>query len=345
MSKPLLIVILLVVALGGGYLIFGTGFLKDAPTVTLEEVAKEMEITYPEIGEKEFDWNVEKDESIQPVSITGKGFEATEISDDQYLKVDGYLLDQGFERDVYNIAAGTVGELTGYKKDQLVCIVIAGFSGYKEAVGQWIPPDPQKKDIDVYCGTTEEEINKELSKEEQIKLAFANRYNRKISQISVAIEQETDTHARGIVIFQPGGSENTGAFLATKQEDLWRIIFDGQGVISCEETAKYGFPVGMVEDCEETNNIDASVDEEFSIALVSNPSTGYSWMVELDEDFIEMTSRSFTPSSEQVGAGGVEIFTFNPTAEGEIEIKFSYLRPWESVQPLDIQIYTVTIEE
>jgi len=345
MSKPLLIVILLVVALGGGYLIFGTDLLKDAPTITLEGVAKEMEITYPEIDEKEFDWNIEKDESIQPVNIIGKGFEATEVLDDQYLKIDEYLLNQGFKRDVYNIAAGTVGELIGYKKDQLVCIVIAGFSGYKEAIGQWIPPDPQKKDVDVYCGITEEEINKELSREEQIKLAFANRYNRKLSQISIAIERETDTHARGIVIFQPGGSENTGAFLAVKQEDLWTIVFDGQGVISCEETAKYGFPSEMVEDCAETNNIDISVDEEFSIALISNPSTGYSWMVDFDEDFIEMTSQSFTPSSELVGAGGVEVFTFNSLTEGETEIKFSYLRPWESVQPLDIQVYSVTIEE
>lgn len=345
MSKPLLIGILLVVALGGGYLIFGTGLLKDAPTVTLEKVAKEMEISYPEIAEKEFDWSVEKDESIQAISITGQGFEATEVPNDQYLKVDEYFVAQGFERDVYNIAAGTVGELTGYKKDQLVCVVIAGFSGYKEASGQWIPPDPQKKDVDAYCGITEEDINQELSKEEQITLAFANRYNRKISQISVAIEKETDTHARGIVVFQPGGEDNTGAFLATKQDDLWSIIFDGQGVISCEETAKYGFPAEMVEDCEETNNIEVSVEEEFSIALVSNPSTGYSWMVDFDEDLVEMTSRSFTPQSEQVGAGGVEVFTFNPMTEGETEIKFSYLRPWESVQPLDVQVYSLTIEE
>jgi len=345
MSKPLLIVILLVVALGGGYLIFGTGLLKDAPTVTLEEVAEELEVNYPEIDEKEFDWNVEKDESIQAINIIGKGFEVTEVQNDQYLKVDEYFIDQGFERDVYNIAAGTVGELTGYKKDQLVCIVIAGFSGYKDASGQWIPPDPQKKDIDVYCGLTEEEIDKDLSKEEQITLAFANRYNRKMSQISVAIEQETDTHARGIVIFQPGGSDNTGAFLAVKEDDLWRIVFDGQGVISCEETAKYGFPSEMVEDCEETNNIEISVGEEFSIALASNPSTGYSWMVEVDEEFVEMTSQSFMPQSEQVGAGGVEVFTFNPMIEGETEIKFSYLRPWESVQPLDIQVYSITIIE
>jgi inhibitor of cysteine peptidase len=343
MSKPLLIVILLVVAIGGGYLIFGT--LKDAPTVTLEGVAKEMEISYPEIDEKEFDWSIEKEDNIQAISITGKGFEATEVPNDQYLKVDQYFLDQGFQRDVYNIAAGTVGELTGYKKDQLVCVVVSGFSGYKEAVGQWIPPDPQKKDVDAYCGTTEEEIYEELSKEEAITLAFANRYGRKISQISVAIEKETDTHARGIVVFQPGGSDNTGAFLAAKTEDLWTIAFDGQGVISCEEMAKFEFPEDMVEDCENTYDITVGSEEEFSIVLPSNPSTGYGWVVDFEEDFIELASQTFTPSSEEVGAGGVEVFTFDAVAEGETQITFSYLRPWESVQPLDVKVYSLTIEE
>ncbi len=344
MSKPLLIIILLVIALGGGYLIFGTNLLKDVSTVTLEGIAKEMEVTYPEIGEKEFDWNIEKEENIQTIKISGKGFEVIEIDIEQYEKVSEYLLGQGFERDVFNLASGTVGEATGYKKEQLVCVVIGGFSGYKEATGQWIPPKPDQRDVDVYCGTTEEEINNELSKEEQIKLAFANRYNRKFSSVSVAIEKETNTHARGIIIFQPGGAENTGAFLAAKEGDVWQIIYDGNGSISCEEMAKFDFPEEMIEDCVNTQDVSSEVDGEFAIVLPSNPTTGYSWVPGFDEDFIELASQTFTPSSELVGAGGVEVFTFNALEEGETEIKFMYIRPWESVQPLDERIYTITIE-
>jgi inhibitor of cysteine peptidase len=345
MSKPLLIIILLVVVVGVGYVLFGSSLLKDNATILLEGVAEEIEVTYPELTEEEFDWYVEKDGAVQPIKVMGKGFEATEVSVELYEKAATFFKDEGFSVDLYNIAAGTVGELTGYKKEQTVCLVIGGFTGYKEATGQWIPPDVTKKDVDVKCGVAEEDLEEEISKEDSIKYAMAARYGRKLSQVSIVLDQETDDHVRGGVTFAPGGPENSGFFLAAKQDGQWLIVYDGNGVISCEEIAKFNFPAEMIDDCEDTQNILIEAGEEFSIVLGSNPTTGFEWMVEFDEEFVELSSRSFTPSSELVGAGGVDIFAFDSLEAGETEIRFIYVRPWESRQPVDEKIYTVTIEE
>jgi inhibitor of cysteine peptidase len=90
---------------------------------------------------------------------------------------------------------------------------------------------------------------------------------------------------------------------------------------------------------EEEIEVEAGVD--FAIALVSNPSTGYSWRLAkpLDEDVIALVSSEFEKKSveseggeegEIVGAPGEELWTFTAVAEGEAEIELEYVRPWET---------------
>lgn len=122
--------------------------------ITLEQDAG---IDLLEIQQLEIKWIIEIAPEIKESVIKGKGFEAKGISDQQYEAIKSFLSKNGFEKDVYNIASGTVSELAGYKKERIVCIVIGGASGYKEATGQWIPPEPNKKDVDVKCGKISKE--------------------------------------------------------------------------------------------------------------------------------------------------------------------------------------------
>ena len=121
----------------------------------LKELQRETEIDFSEIQSLEFKWVVKVDPKVEEVNIEGKGFEARGIPAEQELKVTEFLTNNGFKKDLYNMADGTVAGLTGYKKDQIVCVVAAGASGYKEATGQWVPPDWDKKDIDIKCGKLE----------------------------------------------------------------------------------------------------------------------------------------------------------------------------------------------
>lgn len=118
----------------------------------LKELKRETGIGFSEIKPVEFKWIVSVDPKIEDVTIEGKGFEVKRISETQRKKIEPFLKDEGFEMDLYNIADGTIAGLIGYKKDQIVCTVVAGFAGYKEATGQWIPPEPDKSDVDIECG-------------------------------------------------------------------------------------------------------------------------------------------------------------------------------------------------
>jgi len=96
--------------------------------------------------------------------------------------------------------------------------------------------------------------------------------------------------------------------------------------------------------------IDIGVDQEFVIALGSNPTTGYSWQESYDESILELIGdeSTYKPGKEAkqgvVGAGGVEYFRFKTLKTGETEITLVYKRPWEEPTPQDVtKVFTVSI--
>ena len=79
------------------------------------------------------------------------------------------------------------------------------------------------------------------SDEDAIKAALAAHLGTNVSNLSVVIDQNTGTHARG-------GVDN-GYFLAAKVNGQWQIVADGQGALNCQAIAQYGFPPTMVPEC------------------------------------------------------------------------------------------------
>ena len=94
--------------------------------------------------------------------------------------------------------------------------------------------------------------------------------------------------------------------------------------------------------------IDIGVNQEFVIALGSNPTTGYGWQENYDESMLELVEKTYKPGKEAkqgvVGAGGVEYFRFKTLKTGETEITLVYKRPWEEPTPQDVtKVFTVSI--
>lgn len=83
---------------------------------------------------------------------------------------------------------------------------------------------------------------------ETIRQLFAEKYPKYGETLSVIIERETDSHARGSITFVDG--EPGGLFLAAKIDSQWQIVHEGNGAIACN-LAKYGFPNDMLFDCAE----------------------------------------------------------------------------------------------
>jgi len=94
--------------------------------------------------------------------------------------------------------------------------------------------------------------------------------------------------------------------------------------------------------------IDIGVNQEFVIALGSNPTTGYGWQESYDESMLELVEKTYKLGKEAeqgvVGAGGVEYFRFKTLKTGKTEITLVYKRPWEEPTPQDVtKVFTVNI--
>jgi hypothetical protein len=144
---------------------------KDEISVLLEDLKLETGIDFSEIQDVEFKWIVKVEPEITEETVTGKGFEVNRISSEQFDSIYSFFKDKGFEADPYNFADGTVSGLRGYKKDKAVCTVPGGLTGYKEAEGQWIPPETDKWDITVKCGKVSGLTESSLSIEEALAIA------------------------------------------------------------------------------------------------------------------------------------------------------------------------------
>ncbi len=95
--------------------------------------------------------------------------------------------------------------------------------------------------------------------------------------------------------------------------------------------------------------IDIGVNQEFVIALGSNPTTGYGWQESHDENMFELVEKTYKPGKEAkqglVGTGGVEYFRFKTLKAGETEATLVYKRPWEEATPQDVtKVFTVNIK-
>ena len=96
--------------------------------------------------------------------------------------------------------------------------------------------------------------------------------------------------------------------------------------------------------------IDIGINQEFVIALGSNPTTGYNWQVSHDETMLELIGgeSTYEPGKEAeqglVGAGGIEYFRFKALETGETEITLVYQRPWEEPTPqAETKVFTASI--
>jgi flavodoxin len=88
------------------------------------------------------------------------------------------------------------------------------------------------------------------------------------------------------------------------------------------------------------NNLEAK-----NYALVSldgNPTTGYSWEYRQSKDgVVREVSKKYEPQKTSLaGSGGVFTFVFEGISQGETELTFEYLRPWEkNVKPAQTKKY------
>ena len=84
---------------------------------------------------------------------------------------------------------------------------------------------------------------------------------------------------------------------------------------------------------DERETISIGANQEFVIALDSNPTTGYNWEADYDESTLILVEEKYSPDEKAeglVGAGGTQYFQFKALKTGKTEITLTYKRSWET---------------
>jgi predicted secreted protein len=111
-----------------------------------------------------------------------------------------------------------------------------------------------------------------------------------------------------------------------------------------ESSGAQGFSTAGVE------QIRVLAGKEFSITLVANHTTGYSWRLAttLDPATLKQISSTYTERTSDAGVAGApgeEVWTFATTAQGTVPLIFEYVRPFEKgAKPVKTSRFLVLIE-
>ena len=95
------------------------------------------------------------------------------------------------------------------------------------------------------------------------------------------------------------------------------------------------------------SQINAKSGDVITLTLASNPTTGYSWQVmEINNIILTQVGDAEYKSDGRniLGAGGMETFRFEAVGAGETMLELGYMRPWESVQPLETYSIQVIVQ-
>jgi inhibitor of cysteine peptidase len=91
--------------------------------------------------------------------------------------------------------------------------------------------------------------------------------------------------------------------------------------------------VGSVFSISAHNNKNAQVGRPFTIDLVGNPTTGYTWTATIEDPAIVNQSdhkyKANPLAAGLAGVSGTETLTFIPSAPGQTTLTVEYRRPWE----------------
>lgn len=126
--------------------------------------------------------------------------------------------------------------------------------------------------------------------------------------------------------------------MAVKGFAIWLVLLAGLA-------SGCGLGPGVYSEPERGINI--RVDQQFTIALDSNPTTGYRWEAQFDESLLRLVETKFEPGEPArpgiYGVGGKERFTFQGLRQGKTYVTLSYKRPWEE-EPIEQRMFTVNIK-
>ncbi len=102
----------------------------------------------------------------------------------------------------------------------------------------------------------------------------------------------------------------------------------------------------LVTELDEGASLTLRVGDRLMVELEGNATTGYTWTNTIEVEYAvvrEAQDVEYRPASALIGAPGVFVFRYVAVDMGPQMLRFAYQRPWESVDPLKVVLFTVNV--
>lgn len=128
---------------------------------------------------------------------------------------------------------------------------------------------------------------------------------------------------------------------------LMMVVLLGVVVSACGDDGSGGDSSSDApEFTDDSEPIEVTAGEEFTIRLESNPSTGYSWELTtpLDDSIVQSKDSNFEQGENDApGASGHEVLTYEAVGDGTTKISLGYLRSFDNEPPTETKKFTVEV--
>jgi inhibitor of cysteine peptidase len=93
----------------------------------------------------------------------------------------------------------------------------------------------------------------------------------------------------------------------------------------------------LIDQGDNNKTFESRVGDMITITVKENPTTGYRWKSQIDEEIILMEdSKYLIDPSSRIGGGGARTFTFRVRSPGKTKIHLNLNREWEKEKnPID----------
>ena len=218
----------------------------DVVTSLIAELKTETNISLTKVGDSQLTWNVREGNDFASEVIPGISYKNSDMTFVNYQKIEKFMRSK-YQVDINNEADGVTGGLRGYTNSYVICQLSFRHNQMKNTPNAPSEPIGDSLTVELGCGYFNPNNISKIVATQYIKLVLATKYKKDIEEVNLQINKFDGAYAVGSVFFGPVDTAGEGGmFLATKQGDTWKMIYDGNGSIDCATIKKnYQFPTDM----------------------------------------------------------------------------------------------------
>lgn len=223
-------------------------FCPDIVTNMARVINQNTGIVFSGPTEKNFNWKVGNEQTQTDVQINAVSYQAENVTTAGVTAIENFL-NSLTTPDPYNITASVTGGHRGYYFNYIACRYDFSPVTLTDNEVEEVESPDDKMNVEIACGYFNHNDIPQILALQQIKQAFAEKYDRDIAEVNLTIDKSEANHIRGGVKFGDGTKGEGGIYFAALVDDKWELLFDGNGMIPCNLLTEYNFPSDFQSDC------------------------------------------------------------------------------------------------